>query len=92
MVRLERCSYTDAESDRMGRADHLSVFVVDAEGDGRGVQEQPRLLLVHLLPQTLDATLTLRRFLQNTNKKNRRVESDLVLELTLNGSGMLILI
>lgn len=43
--------------------EHLSVFVVDAEGDCGGVQEQPRLLLVHLLPETFHATLTLRRFL-----------------------------
>lgn len=45
------------------RAGHLSVLVVDAEGDGGGVQQQPGLLLVHLLPQTLHAALTLRCFL-----------------------------
>lgn len=61
----------DAEIDRMAREDYLSMFVVDAEGDGGGVQEQPRLLLIHLLPQTLHATLTLRCFL-NTKQANRQ--------------------
>lgn len=63
MVRLERRSYMDAESARTGQTDYLSVLVVDAEGDGGGVQEQPRLLLIHLLPQTLHATLPLWCFL-----------------------------
>lgn len=43
--------------------DYLSMFVVDAEWDGGRVQEEPRLLLIHLLPQTLHASLTLRCFL-----------------------------
>ncbi len=46
----ESCSYKEAESGSVGRADHLSMLVVDAEGDGGRVQEQPRLLLIHLLP------------------------------------------
>lgn len=86
-MRLEHYSYTDAESERVGQADHLSMFVVDAEGDGGGVQEQPRLLLVHLLPQTLHATLTLRCFLQTYTKKvTRYSESHLGLKLILNVS------
>lgn len=75
-MNAEYCSYTDAESDRMGWAEHLSMFVVDAEGDGGGLQEQPRLLLVHLLPQTLHATLTLRCFLnthKQTSKRTQRI-------------------
>lgn len=52
-----------ASEQKKGSAEHLSVFVVNAEGDGGGMQEQPRLLLIHLLPQSLHTTLTLRSFL-----------------------------
>lgn len=64
----------------MGQEDHLSVFVVNAEGDGGRVQEQPRLLLVHLLPQTLHATLTFGCFLQTHTDKQRDKESNLLLK------------
>lgn len=50
-------------SDTQTTVPHLSVLVVDAEGDGGRVKQQPRLLLVHLLPQTFHAALTLWRFL-----------------------------
>lgn len=47
------------------------MFVVDAKGDGGGVQEQPGLLLVHLLPETLHAALTLRCFLHKDTDRKR---------------------
>lgn len=63
VVRQEHFINMDAEGDMTGGQIYLSMFVVDAEGDGGGVCEQPRLLLIHLLPQTLHAALTLRCFL-----------------------------
>lgn len=46
------------------------MLVVDAEGNGGRVQEQPRLLLIHLLPQTLHTTLTLGRLLDTQSQQS----------------------
>lgn len=56
-------------SGETGALQYLSVFVVDAERDGGGVQEQPGLLLVHLLPETVHAALTLWCFLCKHTKE-----------------------
>ncbi len=74
-----QCAQQDADRNCVGlphlkQACYLSMFVVDAEGDGGGVQEQPRLLLIHLLPQALHATLTLRCFL---NTHIQRIKKDI---------------
>ena len=39
-----------------GQRPYLAVFVVDAEGDGGRVEQQPGLLLIHLLPEALHPT------------------------------------
>lgn len=74
LVGLEHCNSQQLSHE------YLSVFVVDAEGDGGGMQEQPWLLLVHLLPQTLHAALTLRRFLhthiKSKGSSQRRDETE----------------
>lgn len=66
-----------ASKQKKGSAEHLSVFVVNAEGDGGGMQEQPRLLLIHLLPQSLHTTLTLWCFLNAQNQWYRMLEPGL---------------
>lgn len=72
VVRFKHYTYSDCRQWQKGDGkEHLSVFVVDAEGDCGGVQEQPRLLLVHLLPETFHATLTLRRFLDTRTQTCR---------------------
>lgn len=49
----------------LARPPHLPVAVVDAEGDGRRVEEQPELILKHLLLEALDGSaLSLVGFLQ----------------------------
>lgn len=45
------------------------MFVVDAEGNRGRVQEQPRLLLIHLLPQPLHTALTLGCLLNTQNQR-----------------------
>lgn len=44
------------------------MFVVDAEGNRGRVQQQPRLLLIHLLPQPLHTALALGCLLNTQNQ------------------------
>lgn len=58
------------------------MFVVDAEGNRGRVQEQPRLLLIHFLPQPLHTTLTFGRLLNTQNQRygifNMRSETEVI--------------
>lgn len=53
------------------RPPHLPIAVVDAEGNGRGVEEQPEFVLKHLLLEALDgAALPLVGFLRTGSREN----------------------